>query len=393
MKKLQKFAVVILLVFTSIFLFGCWDNVELDEIFIGTAMAIDATDNPDEFELTIEIAKTGNQTSTTGSKGGGEGKNTIIMKEKAKSMLEVFEMLNFDSSRNIILQHNQVFLVGKGIAEEGITKFMDFFLRERQPRLEVIMVMVDGNAGEILTMDPPQETTSSNYVLGMIKDLEQISPTHKLRILDFVNGLLSKSKTAVMPVIKKKIIEDQEDIQLTGFAFFKNGKLVEIRDEKEIIGYLIADGNIKGQILDMESEDGRIIFYIKGLKCEEKIEVKDGKLKINYQLYPILQVGEVIGFSDYKFIDLIDKAKELGQSKIIEVVLQNIEFLKQINVDALNYAVKIYKKNPNKWKEIEKNWDYLFENAEIKVEVKVTIPNAGKSTETIGMENNKDENR
>lgn len=393
MKNLQKICLLVIIIFCSTFLSGCWDNVELDEIFIATAMAIDATEIPDEFEVTLEIAKTGNVTSSASTKGGELYKNTIILKEKSKSLMEALEKLNFDSSRTIILQHSQVLLIGKEMAESGITKIMDFFLRERQPRLEVIMVMVDGNAGEILLMDPPQEDRSSTYVVGMIKDMANISSVYKIRILDFINDLLSKSKVSSMPVISKQIIENEEEIKLTGMAFFENGQLKAIKDQLASTGYFLAKDKVVGQIIKIEVEEGIVSFTIPKIKLKEKLELKDGKLSLTYNLFPVLQIAEVIGFGDYKFYEFLDYAEVLAENKIKEEILKNIEYFKELKIDALGYSTKIYKRSPKLWMQIKPDWDDIFENAEIKVEVKASIPSSGKSAESIAMEQKKNEYR
>lgn len=392
MRSLQKISVLLWLVFCCTFLFGCWDIVELDEIFIATAIAIDATENEEEFEVTIEVAKTGNVASSSSSKGGEDSnQNTILLKEKSNTLLGAFEKLNYDSSRSIILQHCKVLLISREIAEKNIIRFVDFFLRGRQPRLEIFMAVVDGSAGEILSIDPPQEATSSAYIVGIIKDMSKISKEYKLRVLDFINQLLYKSRASTMPVIAKMTVEDQDEIKLSGKAFFKNGKLMAIKPEKEVVGYLLAKNKIKGQIFTADDQEGKICFYIDDAKLKEKLKFDAGKLKVDYKLKADLQIAEIIGFSDYHYLEFLNHAKLVAKKQLETIMQENIDFLKEINTDALDFSTKIYKTNPKLWKSIEDNWDYIFENAEINIEVDVNIPSAGKSAESIEMEMKKNE--
>lgn len=387
MNKLKVFATMFIVCCSAFLFSGCWDVIELNEIFIATAMAIDVGEDPDEIEVTLEVPKIGNTTGMlTSSSGESENGSTILFKANSNSITKIFEKINTDSSRSITLQQMQVVLISKEVAEKGITNFLDFFLRARQPRIEMQIVVVDGKASDILKITPQQEKTASGYLLGLLSEITRGSKVYKLRVLDFINDILEKSSTSVAPVVSKQTVDDTKRIMLSGVGYFEKGKLIEIKNNEEINGLLFATGSLQEHVILLESEEGKVAYRIKELKTNEKIEMENNNIKVSYQLYPIISVVEVNGFEKFTFLEFLEKLKLLVNTQIESFIKDEINYLQQIDVDALKYETKIYKKSPKKWNEIKDDWYNIFQNLQIKVECTTSVPEAGKSAESLDME-------
>ena len=58
------------------------------------------------------------------------------------------------SNHKLYFPHNQVIIMGKSLAEDGVIKYLDFFLRDAETRDNVLVLVAGGTAGEILDTMP-----------------------------------------------------------------------------------------------------------------------------------------------------------------------------------------------------------------------------------------------
>jgi spore germination protein KC len=395
MKKTKFFVIAFIFLF-SFFLTACWDQIELDELFIVVGMAIDKTENPEEFELSIQIVKT---TSTSGGSGGssqqsGQGSDVIVIKEKGKTALEAVAAINYDSSRNITFQHNRVLLISTDIAQESVMNYLDFFLREEQIRLELIVVLVEGKASEILEVQPGQEPTSGKYVYNIINDIARNVPIYKVRLIDFFNNYLSKSRANLLPVIKKEKVGEEEKIKFFSTAFFVGDNFIQTFENKEFLGYVLSTDSVKELILTATEQENLIDYYILELKNKRKSNLDEqDNLNVEMEIKVLLKIGEIIGFDDVKYPEFLKMAKAMGEKQIKLEVETMFDKLKTLGIDGYEFATEIFKKNPKKWKEIEGKWNEILKNAKLSVKADVEIVTTGQSLETVKMEFKKNENR
>ncbi|MEN6307265.1 MAG: hypothetical protein ABFD91_05860, partial [Anaerohalosphaeraceae bacterium] len=66
---------------------SCWDNQELDTLFIVTGVALDKADDPEQLDITLQIGKTKSNTSGSGESNSQQD-STILLKTTAYTMME-----------------------------------------------------------------------------------------------------------------------------------------------------------------------------------------------------------------------------------------------------------------------------------------------------------------
>ncbi|MDR0405609.1 MAG: hypothetical protein LBH54_02310, partial [Clostridiales bacterium] len=89
---------------------ACWDNHELDALFIVTGIALDKSDEPGLIDITLQISKT-KSTSSDSTAPDDQKESVILMKTTHKTVMEGLMSFNRNSSRLLLLQHNQVLLI------------------------------------------------------------------------------------------------------------------------------------------------------------------------------------------------------------------------------------------------------------------------------------------
>lgn len=142
---IRKAVVCIILLAMIVLLGGCWDKVEIDELSIVTATAIDKHDDGQvEISLEIFIPKSLSGSSQGGGGGAesGGGQTTMVVSHKGKNMADALSKLEAELPRRIFWGSCKVFIFGTAAAKDGIQHYLDFLLRHPQPRNRLLCLLV-----------------------------------------------------------------------------------------------------------------------------------------------------------------------------------------------------------------------------------------------------------
>ena len=134
-------------------------TIKSDTIAIVTGMGIDSCGDGDEAEYTFQIGSVTNSSSSSENKSS---QNTaILLKRKDKGVLQAIDALVNENNRNPFMHHNQAIIVCEELAKKGINPYMDAFLREREMRMESWLLVAEGKASDVLSVDLEQEDVTS----------------------------------------------------------------------------------------------------------------------------------------------------------------------------------------------------------------------------------------
>ncbi len=147
---------------------GCWDNHELDTLFIVTGVGLDEAGSPDEIDVTLQIGKAKKNKSESSSKEQKDS-SIILMETTSDSLMHALMDLNRNSSRTLFLQHNQAILFGQKLAEQGVSDKIDYMIRNTESRMETLLLVVEGRTGEVLSMQPDQGDNWVIYISAHVR--------------------------------------------------------------------------------------------------------------------------------------------------------------------------------------------------------------------------------
>lgn len=141
-----RYIMIVVLLFG---LTGCWNRVELNELWVSAATGVDTTDDG-QWIVSYQIIVPSAITSGTGGSGGSSQPASYVFSVKAKTFNQAWSYSTMDSSRRIYIAHNRVIYIGKKAAEKGLDHLVDFYLRNTEARELVTMVITEGLASDIL---------------------------------------------------------------------------------------------------------------------------------------------------------------------------------------------------------------------------------------------------
>lgn len=381
-------ALLIALSLTVTALSGCWDHRELNQWFILTGTGLDVTDNPEEFSVTFQVANIKRGQSGSESSGGSEKNEVIVFNFVDKTLARSITQLNRDNDKKLLFQHNQIRIFSAEVAKRGIKEHLDLLLRDYQARLEVPMAVADGKAEDIFKLKLPHEPNSGIFLGKFFKDLSEMSNKYVVRLIDLVHMFLDGTIAPVMPILKITTNEnDEAGIMFDGMAVFKEDKMIGRLNNEETQGYILSCSAAKKLNITVQASEGKALLHIYNLKCDKNIFVDENKhavatLKINAKF----NLKELQGFKGFKPDELLKYLEKLAQERIKELLFAALTTSKELRADVFGFCTMASIKYAKRWDELKDEWDDIFVNLEMPVEVKTKITSTGQISSSLEME-------
>lgn len=386
MNNKKRFIKIVALLLCTLMLTGCWNSRELDSLAIVLGYAVDKSSEEGMIDLTAQIAliESGGGGSSSGdsessSKSSSESFWNIT--GTGKSIFSIVRDFTHKTSRKLYSPHCQVIIFGNDLAKEGIRDYLDLFFRDHETRLTVYVVVARDRADEILNVKPKITQLTSLSISELIEDQGATSETVQIRVMDFLSRLISETTAPIAPIIEVEDESGDEVIKVSGTAVFKDDKMVGELNNTETRGLLWVLGQVKSGAMTLDSPDGEGSVEIEIISVQSSVEVElndDGSVSAHVKITESGNIAGQIGAADLSKVENIDILEESLKEAIANEVLLSIQKAKELDADVYGFGEMVYKKYPQQWEEIKGNWDELFKNMYIDVEVEASIKGSGR---------------
>lgn len=384
-----------LLIAIALFMTGCWNKRELNEFSIVTAVGIDKVD--DEYEISVQIV---NPSEIASNKSNGGSIPFVLYHAKAETLFEAIRKLSTLTPRKPYFSHIGIMVLGKELAVEGIDQKLDLFIRDQEMRSNFLVVVSDQlPAKEILGILSPLEKIPANKMYNSLRNSSEVwASTSPTRFDELVKDLEKTNGNTVLTTIRidgdpsegasKANVEKSIPsaiLYYSGMAVFKNGKMVGLLNEEESKGYTYIKDKIKSTVTIIACpEGGNITTEVKSSKTKVKGEMANEKPRIILDIQSDQTVAEVdctINLEKKKTIAELDKISSETITTNITNTLDTIQ--NKYKADIFGFGEVIHRSNPKAWKKLEKDWEQLFPELEVQVQVDVKTKGSGTRINTI----------
>jgi spore germination protein KC len=362
---------------------GCWDRLEINELAIVTAAAIDQIDE-NTIELSIQVIIPKNLSSGNGQGGGGQqGSLTLVRTQKGKNIADAISKLQSKLPRKIFWGQCEVYIFSEQLAKKGVEEQMDFLLRHPQPRERAYLFVSKGNPKKILEVSTPLERYSAKTIMG----LSEFRFSLLVTLQSFEEMLTGKAKSAAIPLLDLITMpQDDEKKQpnklpvIIGTAVLKKDKMIGQLTERETRGVLLLRNEQKEFTVTLKSFDmnGNVSLYPVMLHTKLIPEINHNKWKMIVKVKAegaIAQNGTSLDYSNALFKK---KLENVFRDKIKEVIEKSIQKTQQnLKADILGFAEEFHREYPNEWKKVENHWDEKFPAVKVKIDVDANIRRQG----------------
>lgn len=384
----MKYGFLIIILLSILFLTGCWNRRELNELALAVAMSIDKVDG--EYEVTIQVVDPGE----VASKKGTSGRSPVTTyTEKGAHLFEAVRRITTISPRRMYFSHLQMFVLSEGVAKEGIKNTLDFLTRDAEFRKDFyIVVTKDIQAKEILQNLTSLEKIPANKLHSSLEASEKSwAPTVAVQMDELISSLTSDGKDPVLTGItivgnveKGKSNQNVEKInpysrlKYTSIAVFKMDKMVGWLNEKESKGYNYIAENVENTVGSTPCPDkGELVIEIFKSKSKVKGKVVNGKPEIDIKTTIQANIAEVACHLDLTKPESLAKIEKKSAKVNEEIIKASIDKAKELQADIFGFGEVIHRSNPKAWRTLKNNWQQEFVNLPVHVKTEIKIRRTG----------------
>ena len=211
---MKKMFIIICL---CMFFCGCFDYKELNDCLIIAGVGIDKSD--DGYLVTYEIMDTEKEEDFPSLK-----KNYVT--GKGKTIAQAFHDVNLSLSKEPILSHIKVVILGEELARSGLKEVLSYFLFDPQIHNIFYPILAKGKAKDLMK-DTPKISSSIQNMIDYNENL--FSFVSKQTFTTFLDSILDEDVDGIMNMVSK----ENEQVVLSGLGLFYKDSLKAILEEKD----------------------------------------------------------------------------------------------------------------------------------------------------------------
>lgn len=366
---------------TSLFIAGCWDSKELDEVVIVLGAAIDKKN--DQFEITIQAPKTLSPVSQE-----KQANEYLVETAQGPTLFEGARNLTKSLARRNYWPHTQVVIISEEVAKEGIKHVIDFFTRDSQRRPSVYFAVTPEKGKSLLTLPSITETTSAIAMKDLIRQSSSSGYGIDIKLYRFIKDCNSIAKVSLLNKFQlaERLGETPEDekkmaINLNGTGVFYNYKLIGYFNGYETRGAKWLKDDIKTAIISVntqntQQEDISLEITSSKTKLTPLITDQGYLMKVN-----LVVKGNIVEYTGEK--KLLNTSLEELNKKFSNKIKGDIEHVfnkakTDLRVDPFGFADKFADKYPYLLKVSAQEWNNIFaDHVELDLQVEVKIKSSG----------------
>ncbi|RAP77436.1 Ger(x)C family spore germination protein [Paenibacillus montanisoli] len=373
---INRLAASMILILCIVLLTGCWDRHELSDRVFDLAASADLRDDGTYLTAGQFIIPSRIEQGASGSE-----KSYYIETGEGKSILKSIQGVRQKLSRTIARGHRHNFYIGEKLAKNGIEDMLDVFSRDPGNRIRLDIWVVKGNTGlEALKVLYPLEKIPS---VASNKIYKAVGGTVGKSYLDFLMASSAEGSCPTLPVVD--IVQGaspQETIRFYGRAIFNH--------DYKLVGYLnFVEGAYRQWILkgisylevveDIPEGDGTVGVIVTNFRSKLKSSItSEKKVKMDITLSGVGLINEnntnldLTQLHNWKLVQ--NKINKSNSEHVLEMITK---VQKQYGTDVLGFNEVLNRQHPIKWKELNRNWDNIFPEIQVTVNVHIKLKQIG----------------
>ncbi|MZQ81333.1 Ger(x)C family spore germination protein [Paenibacillus sp. 5J-6] len=371
-KRLRLLAVILLIFPLS----GCWDRRELNDRLFELGSGVDQLED----EKVLMIGQFMIPTKS-GESSSGEKQSYFIETGIGKDAFDGLFDMQLKLSRRITRGHRHNIYIGEKMAMSGISNLLDSVTRDPDSRFRSDIWVVKGTTAlEFMQMSFPLEKMPA---IALSKLREIIGKRVGNSVLEILIEENVEGSGPTLPAVE--IIYDSKLRKKTLHVY---GRAV-LNRKQQLAGYynamesayrLWVVGETKRMPISvsMSNQKGTFSVEVQRTTCKVLTEVDDGRVEIDVNLKGNAIVQESNTALDLRNDDhLLTYETELNnhvETAILDVI-QKAQ--KQFKVDVFHFGKAVSRQHPEKWEELNSQWEQAFSNAKITVHSHVKIKQIG----------------
>ena len=363
---------------------GCANARELNELIIVMGIGMD-TDIEAEgnIKLIAQIVQPEKLSSGSDNSSGGSSEKAFVnISSSAPGTFEAVRNYTHMVTGKLYISHNQIIVIGRQLAERGISEVLDFFVRAKETRPTVSFIIADTTAEEILGVQPEMNMMPAIYLDKLVEAQDANSETFGADMIDYISAMQSETLSLVIPIVHLEMNGENVVHVIDSMAVFKGDQMVGELDATQTRGLLWVKGRVSSGVINVDIDDGLASLEI--LNATSKVEPMvsdDGKVTMRISISTDLRLTEQTCTENLATDENLLRLQELAKKAIKQKIEQVFEQAKTLHADVFGFGELIHKHHNDIWTNMEPNWDEIFQTITLDIEIEPTIKAVGSIEE------------
>jgi len=369
---------------------GCWDRVEIEDLAFVQAVAVDEGRDPNHVRLTMQIARPVETICPAGQGGRGRAQPVVVFGAEAWSVVDAKIRIVEEVSRRPFLSHAQAFVLGEGLARRGIRDVLDAFDRDPDFRKTAPIFVAQGEGSRALHIDPGVEVFPARTLVEMWRRLPLSSTAPFTDLGGLISDMVSEGIQPIAPRVSvAEGPEGKKTARIAGAAAFKLDRLVGWLDPKETRGVLWVRGEVAKAGVPLSVTLGKAGGVQRGqvtvsvTRTSSTITPVTGGGRTSVSVV-VTAEGNVLTSG----VDITDQAVvkrvETAFADAVRTEIQSaLTRAKALNTDVFGLGRAFLRAEPRVWDRLKGQWDEIFPELPVDVEVRAKIRRTGISLPAI----------
>lgn len=383
----------LLIVPMLLFLTGCWNYRELNQLAITTAMAIDLTEDGEEYRVSILIAN-GKNNQTNNREGQSQ---TVVYSGEGETISRAFKEINLQIPKMPYIGHLGVVVVSEDVAEKGMRGILDYLFRNPESVKRFYLILAhDESAEDVIKVLSPLETFPGQSITTNISiSHEQEAISTKITYSKFVENLLKKGKDPSLPSISingkaskgsdDKSLESSDistTTKLGPIALFQNDKLVHLTEKEESKGINIITNQIDEMIIETSCDKDSIVVNLQGMNTKLDVNLKNNKPSVSISVESKGEIQEITCDKNIQESKTIKEIENEIEKEIRKKLIKATDITQKYESDIFGIGNLFYKKYPNYFKSID-DWHTIYPTISFDYKVNIQLSTKGSVEKNI----------
>lgn len=363
----------LIILINAVFITGCWNYREVNKLAIVSGVAVDkGTDG--RYIITAEIVQIsgGRDTKTTSKTITMEGKTMFDAVRNGISM----------SGKRLYWSHSKVIILSKEIAGEGITKVIDWYIRDAEAREDVhILISKAESAKEIFEGQSVAEEIKCLLLEEIMDNQNSLSKARTIDILQYNIESKTKGMATVIPTVNLKQIDGKMVLEIIGTGIIKNDKLIGYLNGEETKDLLFIRNEVKGGVLVEGTQENATAppVTLEIFKSKTKVTpvIIGNNIEIDLNIDTTVAIDEIAGKENYFDEDGCRKLEQIAENSFKERIESFIKKIQtEFDADIFGFGTKLQEDEVKLWKSVSNNWEEIFKDLKVNVKTRVHIKNS-----------------
>lgn len=313
-----------------LFLTGCWDKKELDELAIISMVGIDYVPEKDMKIMYYQVLNPFSGTSSI--EPGGPQSPVYTYQIKASSFGEARTLAYAWMSRDLFEAHTRMIILSKSAAEHILRDVVNYVESLPQAKASVFVLIAEDPLMEVMNHFSLLERIPAEALFNRLRFLMDYSlyVNRHIELRDLSERML-QDRVVVLPIIKLKpgrtervderepnINASRDNFVIQDGAVIKDFRMVGTLGGKDLVAYNVMNG-AKGRHTSLVPLDGKqITLTFQPIRFQREVELKNNKPVITIHLDFMLTALRAIEYLPKNYEEMVKLEQEFTRLALKE---------------------------------------------------------------------------